>query len=74
MGLIPIREIKRMESKINQMKPLWAKVSVLRNNLFGHRSNALDYGGVWKKANVTPNQFKKLIDESKKILNEITKL
>jgi hypothetical protein len=69
---IPNQEIKRMESEINQMKPLWAKVSVLRNKMFGHRSNALDYDGVWKQASVTPNQFKKLIDESKGILNEMT--
>jgi len=73
-GTIPIQDIKRMESEVKQMKPLWTKVSVLRNNIFGHKSNVLDYDGVWKKASVTPNQFKKLIDESKRILNEITNL
>jgi len=56
------------------MKPLWTKVAVLRNSIFGHRSSTLDYEGIWKKAGVTPNQFKELIDESKKILNEITVL
>jgi hypothetical protein len=71
-GTISIQEIRKMESEITQMKPLWAKVAVLRNNMFGHRSSVLDYDGVWKKASVTPNQFKKLIDESKRILNEIT--
>jgi hypothetical protein len=71
---IPSHEIRRIESEIKQIKPLWVKVSVLRNNMFGHRSNALDHEGVWKEANVTPNQLKKLIDETKRILNEMTSL
>ena len=68
------QDIKRIKSDIEQIKPLWVKVSVLRNKMFGHRSNALDHDGIWEEANVTPNQFKKLIDESKRILNEITSL
>lgn len=71
---IPNQEIERIESEIKQIKPLWVKVSVLRNKIFGHRSNALDYNEVLKEADVTPNQFKKLIDESKRILNEMTSL
>lgn len=71
---IPNQEIERIESEIKQIKPLWVKVCVLRNKMFGHRSNALDHNGVWKESNVAPNQFKKLIDESKRILNEITSL
>lgn len=68
------QEIKRIKSDIEQIKPLWVKVAVLRNKMFGHRSNALDHDEIWKEANVTPNQFKKVIDESKRILNEITSL
>lgn len=71
---IPQKELKRIETDINKIKPLWIKVSVLRNKMFGHRSKSLDYDGVWKEAQVTPNQFKQLIDESKSILNEITSL
>lgn len=73
-GSIPPQEIKRLESEIRKMKPLWVKVSVLRNKMFGHRSNALDHDGVWKEASVTPNQFKSLIEDSKRILNEMTSL
>ncbi len=71
---IPLREVKRLETEMSQIKPLWVKVSVLRNKMFGHRSNALDLAGIWKEAAVTPNQFKQLIDESKRILNEVTSL
>jgi len=69
---LSIQEIKSMESDIKSMRPLWQKVSILRNNMFAHRSNKLDDDDVWKKASVTPNQFKKLIDDSEGILNRIT--
>jgi hypothetical protein len=68
------QEIRSMESDINSIKPLWQKVCILRNNMFGHRSSKLDDDDVWKKASVTPNQFRRLIDDSKGILNRITRL
>jgi len=71
-GSIPNPELKRIESEIKKIKPLWIKVSVLRNKMFAHRSNALDYDEILKKEKVKPNQLKQLIDESKRILNEIT--
>lgn len=73
-GSIPNPEFKRIESEIKKIKPLWIKVSVLRNYMFAHRSNALDYDKIFKKAKVKPCQLKQLIDESKRILNEITLL
>lgn len=69
---LSLEDTKRFESEIRQIKPLWIKVSVLRNNMFGHRSKSLDSNGIWKEAAVKPNQFKQLIDESKRILNELT--
>jgi hypothetical protein len=71
---LSIQEIKSMESDIKGMRPLWQKVSILRNSVFAHRSNKLDNNDIWKKASVTPNQFKKLIDDSEGILNRITHL
>lgn len=73
-GLIPQQELKSIETDINKIKPLWKKVAVLRNNMFGHRSKTLEFSDVWKQAQVTPKQFKQLIDESKNILNRITSL
>jgi AbiU2 len=73
-GLISQHELKSIETDINKIKPLWEKVSVLRNNLFGHRSKSLEFSDVWKQAQVTSNQFKQLIDESKVILNKVTAL
>jgi hypothetical protein len=69
---LSIDEIKSMESDIGRIRPLWQKVSILRNDMFGHRSNKHDDDDVWKKTSVTPNQFKKLIDDSEDILNRVT--
>lgn len=65
-------EIKTFELEIKTIKPLWVKVSVLRNKMFGHRSNALNDNAIWKEASVTPDQFKQLIEESERILNAMT--
>jgi len=71
-GSVSEIDIQKIEVEIAQIKSLWVKVSILRNKLFGHKSNALDNEEIWKEAKVTPNEFRKLIDESKKILNQLT--
>lgn len=71
-GSVSEIDIQKIEAEISQIKSLWVKVSILRNKLFGHKSNALDNEEIWKEAKVTPNEFRKLIDESKKILNQLT--
>lgn len=73
-GSVSEIDIQKIETEITQIKPLWVKVSILRNKLFGHKSNALDNEEIWKEAKVTPNEFRKLIDESKKILNQAASL
>lgn len=65
-------DIQEIEAEIAQIKPLWIKVSIIRNKFFGHRLDALNDEEIWKEANVTSNEFRKLIDESKKILNQLT--
>ena len=65
--------IKGIESDINSIRPLWRKVHTLRNNMFGHRANKLSDDAIWTAANVTPNQFKKLIDDSKALVNNISR-
>ncbi len=71
---IPTEDLKKIDSDIEKLKPLWIKVSVIRNKMFGHRTNTMDQDGIWEEANVTPNQFKHLIDDSKNILNDLTSL
>jgi len=71
-GSFSQEDFQKFESEIKQIKPLWIKVSILRNKLFGHKSNALENKNIWEKANVTPDEFKTLIEDSKRILNEMT--
>lgn len=71
---LTIEEIKNIESNINSAKLLWQKVSLLRNNIFAHQSSKFDGDEIWERANVTPNEFKELIDETKAVLNIITHL
>lgn len=56
-----------------EAKPLWVKVGVLRNNAFGHRSDSKTIEEIFKEAGITPNQLKKLIDLTKRLLNTITR-
>ena len=74
LDTIPTEDLKKIDSDIEKLKPLWIKVSVIRNKMFGHRTNTMDHDGIWEEANVTPNQFKQLIDDSKSILNDLTSL
>lgn len=68
------KDMERITSNIDKIKPLWVKVSVLRNKMFAHRSNDLDYDEIWEEAKIKPNQFKELIDESKRILKDMNSL
>ena len=71
-GAVSRNDILRFKTEINKIKQVWTKISVLRNNLFGHRSNALDTKDVWEKADLTPDNLKCFIEDSKLLLNEIT--
>ncbi len=56
-----------------EAKPLWVKVGVLRNKAFGHRSDSLTIDQIFKEAGVTPNELKRLVDLTKKLLNSVTR-
>jgi hypothetical protein len=57
----------------DEAKPLWLKVSILRNEAFGHRSDSLTIDQIFNKADMAPNELKKLIDLTKKLLNSVTR-
>jgi hypothetical protein len=52
-------------------KPLWTKICLLRNNVFGHRSKHLSIEAAFKKAGISSNDIADLISLSKAILNEL---
>ncbi|OQY00267.1 MAG: hypothetical protein B6I26_08590 [Desulfobacteraceae bacterium 4572_130] len=68
---IPPHDIATFEKEIEELKPLWVKISILRNNLFGHYSDSIENEMIWEKADLAYNQIKELIEGSKIIFNSI---
>ncbi len=71
-GIVCKDDIKRFRVEIERIKQVWIKIAVLRNNVFGHKSNTHKTDTIWKQANITPHNFKSFIEDSKKLLNDIT--
>ena len=71
-GIVSKDDIKRFRAEIERIKKVWIKISILRNNVFGHRSNMHETDTIWKQADMTPNSYKSFIEDSKKLLNDIT--
>lgn len=70
---ISARAIAKANALYTEAKPLWVKVGILRNNAFGHRSDSKAMEEIFKDADITPNQLKKLIDITKSLLNTVTR-
>lgn len=62
----------KLREAYEQIRPLWLKVCILRNNAFGHRSTAKTVDEIFAQANVTPNELRDLVEATKKILNTAT--
>lgn len=62
----------RVEEERASLAILWKKIAILRSELFAHTSIDLTYRQVFKKAGITPNNIKDLIERSKNLLNEIS--
>lgn len=69
---INAKDINSWEDRYQELKPLWIKVSILRNKAFGHRSVALSYTKVLKEASVTPNDLRDLVARTKVFLKDIS--
>lgn len=70
-GKFSNKDISSLRCRINTLKPLWIKISILRNNVFGHIANNL-YIDPWKEARISPNNIDKLIKKCQKLLNDIS--
>ena len=71
-GIVCEDDIQRFRAETERIKQRWIKICILRNNLFGHKSNAHKADAIWKQAKITPDNFKSFIEDSKKLLNDIT--
>lgn len=50
---VPASTLEQLHASYNQAKPLWKKVSRLRNDVFGHRSHAQPVEDVFSKTEIT---------------------
>lgn len=60
------------DTYLNEAKPLWLKVNILRNKAFGHRSKAHTIEEVFQEAGVKPIELQNLVEVTKKLLNKLT--
>lgn len=71
-GALPANVLRSLDNQVRTMKPLWRKVSVLRNKVFGHSSKAHTAAQAFREAGVTPNELRDLLEGSKRLLNDLT--
>lgn len=67
---IPANHVQTAASLLRDAEPLAAKVRILRNNAFGHRSLALGYDDAFEKAAITPFQLRDLTKTALDIVNQ----
>jgi AbiU2 len=56
---------------LRKAEPLASKVTILRNNLFAHRSASVSYASVFEMAHVTADQLRDLTEIALKIANQL---
>lgn len=65
-------DVEQFEELYARAKPLWTKVSILRNKAFGHRSTSHTVEEAFVEAGVTPNELGQLVDLTKELLNRVS--
>tara|TARA_R110002095_G_scaffold85339_3_gene74304 strand:+ start:316 stop:888 length:573 start_codon:yes stop_codon:yes gene_type:complete len=71
-GTLESNVVETLRGHYAKAKPLWVKVSILRNDVFGHRSMDIDTDAAFTKAGVTGDELKELVEITKELLNELT--
>jgi AbiU2 len=71
-GALRAEDLGPLYAQLATARPLWVKVSILRNNVYGHRALDQDIEEAFQKAGVTPNDFRDLVALTKDLLNNLT--
>jgi hypothetical protein len=64
---------KKTSAYSQEILPTWKKVSILRNNVFGHRSKKINPVEAFQKAKITPDQLRDLIKNMRSLLNLLSR-
>lgn len=66
--------LQHIEDELCKAEIIWNKIKILRCNQFAHFNYNLSQTGVFKKANIKPNEFKEFISQLEKIINYISRI
>lgn len=64
-------DLDSLRAQYAAAKPLWIKVSILRNKVYGHRALDRDIEEAFDEAGVTPFELRDLVSQTKALLNEL---
>ena len=70
-GSISKEALEEIRSRVDALHPIWVKICILRNEVYAHKSSDNKYDESFKKADITPNQIRDLIEGHKELLNHI---
>src|SRR5579862_3127784 len=62
-------QLSKLEALLTQARPLWRKITIVRSDVFAHQKENATIEQSFKKAKLTPNEVRHLIDLSKAIVN-----
>ena len=60
-----------LHQKIAGLKPIWVKLSVLRNEIFAHRTNKRSIAESFNKANISPTEIESYIKTAQFIVQRL---
>lgn len=60
--------------RIARATDIWKKVSIVRNNCFGHLNGEASVSQSFERASLTPNEMRELMDLTEGILNDLTQV
>src|SRR5262249_55156143 len=68
---MPSQAVAEVDALFRDANPLAAKVAILRNNVFAHRSASISYALAFEMADVTEGQLLKLTEIALDIVNQL---
>lgn len=69
--LVSIKDAADVDTLLKEAQPLVTKVTILRNNLFAHRSATLSYAAAFRMAKLKPDQLLTLTEIALTIANRL---
>ena len=69
--IISNSDFSEIEEKYNRALVIWEKVKIIRHKYYAHQAFNVDIKEVYRRAKITPDEFKELIELTTNIMNTI---